>query len=320
MILDSIDEECKTVLSTSGSTNGTSGARRISSAGAVESNDDADEWQEVGQNQRPIETRSSRAKLPTPITRIFTGHYRSEVRRSGKQDSANHEPFQSLQLDIDSPYTNNVVDAIKSLTMVEKLNDDDSSGHFTKQIRIENLPPVLILHLKRFKFDAKGTTKIGKKIGYPLELQLPMEALSKPLRNALGASLPKYRLISVVYHHSTQATSGHYTVDVRRQDGKEWIRLDDTNIRRVRSEDVAEAGAEEEPKDAFRKAASSREASTNRFGAMNDEDEGDWTKIKDKKSGAVTNGNSPTAPPKSKPAKDNIKDNKVAYLLFYQRV
>ena len=61
-------------------------------------------------------------------------------------------------------------------------------------------------------------------------------------------TLPKYRLIGVVYHHGNNASGGHYTVDVRRQDGREWIRLDDTLIRRVRSEDVAEAGSEADPK------------------------------------------------------------------------
>jgi hypothetical protein len=33
-----------------------------------------------------------------------------------------------------------------------------------------------------------------------------------------------------------------------RQEGLEWIRMDDTVIRRVRSEEVAEAGGEEDPK------------------------------------------------------------------------
>ncbi|KAF6839441.1 ubiquitin thiolesterase [Colletotrichum plurivorum] len=318
LILNAIDEECKLVLYPKGSTNGSSGTQSTSSPSTIESNDDAGNWLEVGQNQRAIESRSSGARLPTPITRLFFGEYRSEVRRSGKQQSSNTEPFQSLQLDIDSKHINNVVDAIKNLAVLEKLNDN--SGHFTKQIRIETPPPILILHLKRFKFDTKGITKIGKKVGYPLELQLPVEALSKALRNTSGPSMPKYRLISVVYHHSTQASSGHYTVDVRRQDENEWIRLDDTTIRRVRSEDVAEAGAEEDSKDAYRKGDSSRDASTNRFGAMNVEDEGDWEQPRSKKSIAVTNGNSPAAPSKSKPAKENIKDNKVAYLLFYQRV
>lgn len=331
MILNAIDEECAQVMSSSGSTNGAAETRPTSSAASViESNDGADGWFEVGSRQRAVETRSSGASSTTPITRLFSGQYRSELRRPGVKDSVTTEPFQSLQLDIGAPYIQNVVDAIKGLTVPERLQGD--AAPMTKQTLIETLPPILILHLKRFKFDTEGTTKIGKKVGYPLDLQLPAEVLSKRRRNALvseGAGMPKYRLIGVVYHHGKQANGGHYTVDVRRQDENEWIRLDDTIIRRVRSEDVAEAGAEEDAKDAGRSGSASRDASTNRFGAMADDDEGDdWKEVTtsakggdkggEKKWSAVANGNGTAS--KGKPAKDNIKDNKVAYLLFYQRV
>ncbi len=92
---------------------------------------------------------------------------------------------------------------------------------------------MLILHLKRFQFDAEGhgTVKIWKKVGYPLELEIPADVFSRQRRNtvlASGAGLPKYRLIAVVYHHGKNASGGHYTVDVRRQDGREWIRSSTT--------------------------------------------------------------------------------------------
>ncbi|GKT91224.1 LOW QUALITY PROTEIN: ubiquitin thiolesterase [Colletotrichum tofieldiae] len=306
LILNAIDEECAQVMSAGGVTNGSAETRPTSSAASVvESNDGADGWFEVGSRQRAVETRSSGASSTTPITRLFSGQYRSELRRPGVKDSVTTEPFQSLQLDIGAPYIHNVVDAIKGLTTL-----------------IETLPPILILHLKRFKFDTEGTTKIGKKVGYPLDLQLPAEVLSKRRRNALvaeGAAMPKYRLIGVVYHHGKQANGGHYTVDVRRQDDNEWIRLDDTVIRRVRSEDVAEAGAEEDAKEAGRSGPASRDASTNRFGAMVDEDEGDgWKEVTTSAKGGDKSGEKKWSA--GKPAKDNIKDNKVAYLLFYQRI
>ncbi|KAK1580444.1 ubiquitin carboxyl-terminal hydrolase [Colletotrichum navitas] len=331
LILNAIDEECAQVISAGGVANGLAEARPASSAASVvESNDGADGWFEVGSRQRAVETRSSGASSTTPITRLFSGQYRSELRRPGVKDSVTTEPFQSLQLDIGAPHIHNVVDAIKGLTVPERLQGD--AAPMTKQTLIETLPPILILHLKRFKFDTEGTTKIGKKVGYPLDLQLPAEVLSKRRRNALvaeGAPMPKYRLIGVVYHHGKQANGGHYTVDVRRQDDNEWIRLDDTVIRRVRSEDVAEAGTEEDVKEAGRSGPASRDASTNRFGAMADEDEGEgWKEVTtsakggdksgEKKWSAVANGNGSAL--KGKAVKDNIKDNKVAYLLFYQRI
>jgi hypothetical protein len=104
--------------------------------------------------------------------------------------------------------------------------------------------------LKRFHYDAHGPQKIWKKVGYPLELEIPKEVFPPHKRNSYltRGAFPRYRLISVVYHHGKNASGGHYTVDLRRQEGKEWIRMDDTILRRIRAEDVAEGGAEEDPK------------------------------------------------------------------------
>ena len=79
---------------------------------------------------------------------------------------------------------------------------------------------------------------------------MPKEVFPQQVRTRMAAhgSFPKYRLTGVIYHHGKNANGGHYTVDLRRQDGNEWIRLDDTLIRRIRSEDVAEGGSEENPK------------------------------------------------------------------------
>ncbi|PLB39169.1 mRNA-binding ubiquitin-specific protease UBP3, partial [Aspergillus candidus] len=217
-----------------------------------------DGWLEVGHKQKAAVTRSSgHITLESPITRIFGGKIRSEFKVPGNKTSVTLEPYQSLQLDIGSPHIHNIVDALKGLTKPESIQGDFNSPRgpnvtATKQVFIENLPPVLILHLKRFQYDSvtNGTQKIWKRIGYPLDLEIPREVFPSNKRNIMMAQggLPKYRLMGVIYHHGKNASGGHYTVDVRRQEGREWIRLDDTVIRRVRSEDVAEAGGEEDPK------------------------------------------------------------------------
>lgn len=289
--------------------------------------DPSGDWLEVGRKQKAAVSRSSGTNSSTPINKIFGGLLRSEFRVPGLKDSITTEPYQPLQLDIGAPDVRNVVDALKGLTRSERLQGDFNSPRgkdvtATKQVFIETLPPVLILHLKRFQFDAEGhgTVKIWKNIGYPLELEIPREALSRQKRNE---EMPKYKLTSVVYHHGKNASGGHYTVDVRRQDGDQWIRLDDTVIRRVRSEDVAETGTQEESKESRKDATNNGNAPANRFGAINDEDTGDeddWKQVPNshKRWSSVVNGAANGAA-KGKP-KDNSKDNKVAYLLFYQRV
>ncbi|KAM0283818.1 hypothetical protein ACHAO9_009540 [Fusarium lateritium] len=328
-LLQSLDDECTTVLKNSALPE--QAERRASAASGAAGADD--DWLEVGRNQKAAVSRSSGSNSSSPISRIFGGLLRSELRIPGRKDSITTEPYQPLQLDIGSPDVRNVVDALRGLTRSERVQGDFNPARgkdvaATKQVLIDSLPPVLILHLKRFQFDTeeKGTVKIWKKIGYPLELEIPREALSRQKRQTYGEEgMPKYKLIGVVYHHGKNASGGHYTVDVRRQEGREWIRIDDTVIRRVRSEDVAEGGEEEEVKDTRDGPASG--VPGNRFGAVLGEDAGDddgWSKVTGtaggtKKWSSVANGNG-NGSTKAKQVKDNIKDNKVAYLLFYQRV
>ncbi|PTB68575.1 cysteine proteinase [Trichoderma citrinoviride] len=328
-LLQSLDDECTHVMRDLPVGHEEVPSSNASTGSGVAS----DDWLEVGRKQRAAVSRLSGHNTSTPITKIFGGLLRSEFRVPGLKDSITTERYQPLQLDIGSPDINNVVDALRGLTRPERLQGDFNSPRgkdvvATKQVFIESLPPVLILHLKRFQFDAegRGTVKIWKKIGYPLELEIPREALSRQRRQNLdNASMPRYRLISVVYHHGKNASGGHYTVDVRRQDGREWIRLDDTVIRRIRPEDIAESGVEEDAKDARKDAASN--VTSNRFGAMNDDDTGDedgWKQVTAPTSGgkkwsSVVNGATNGAA-RDKQVKDSIKDNKVAYILFYQRI
>ena len=308
-------------------------------------------WLEVGPKQKAAITRLSGAiAKESPITKIFGGKIRSELRVPGMKNSVTSEPYQPLQLDIGSPQVNNITDALKGLTRSETLHGDFNSPRgpgvaATKQLFIDTLPPVLILHLKRFQYDnTGGTQKIWKKVGYPLELEIPKEVFPPHKRGGLAAhgGLPKYRLIGVVYHHGKNASGGHYTVDVRRQEGREWIRLDDTIIRRVRSEDVAEGGSEEDPKilaAALEQHKRDQSTSGNIFEQMGLEEEEitkaekGWSQVNGATSGSTTTAGKKwsgvvngTATPASSSGKrtpvgrSSVKDNKIAYILFYQKI
>ncbi|KXL43908.1 hypothetical protein M433DRAFT_68959 [Acidomyces richmondensis BFW] len=256
-LLEGLHDECATVMRAqageSPQANGIPSPTMEASPESV-----AGGWLEVGKKQKASITRTAgQLEDPTPITKIFGGFLRSELRVPGAKDSVTLEPYKPLQLDIGAAHVHNIIDALKGLTRIETLTGDfggKSGTSARKQVFIDSLPPVLVLHLKRFQYEnsVTGTQKIWKKVGYPLELEIPKEVFPPAKRGSLTAhgagGLPKYRLISVVYHHGKSAAGGHYTVDVLRQDGREWVRMDDTFIRRVRPEDVAEAGAEEDPK------------------------------------------------------------------------
>jgi ubiquitin carboxyl-terminal hydrolase 10 len=235
-LLEGLHDECVHVMQREGS-NGTSAVATPSNVPASPTSEHAsivgsvpgqeNGWLEVGPKQKSAVTRSSGTVFDSPVTKIFGGKQRSELRVPGKKNSVTLEPYQQLQLDISSPDVHNIIHALKGLTRSEAVHgafDSLKGGNVSayKQVFIETLPPVLILHLKRFQYDGKvGTQKIWKKIGYPLELEIPKEVFppSKRAGQALGG-LPKYRLIAVVYHHGKNASGGHYTVDVRRQEGR----------------------------------------------------------------------------------------------------
>lgn len=345
-LLEELHEECAIAMQKSGA-NGSSG--RSTPVGSVSNaSDNLEGWLEVGHKQKSAVTRSSGAtNAESPVNNIFGGKLRSELKIAGNKLSVTLEPYQPLQLDIGSPQVSNIIDALKGLTKPENMQGDFQSvrgtkATATKQVFIETLPPVLVLHLKRFQYDSvtNRAEKIWKKVGYPLELEIPKEVFQPATRNKLAAhgGLPKYRLTGVIYHHGRNANGGHYTVDIRRQDGKEWIRIDDTMIRRIRSDDVAEGGSEEDPKvlaAALEKHKKQAAQSNNRFENIEADDEEDdsgkaWSQVANghgrTKStiGPIVNGNSTpskdTSGPQTPRVKESMKDNKVAYLLFYQRI
>ena len=132
----------------------------------------------------------------------------------------------------------------------------------SQRVFIEALPPVLVLHLKRFLY---GIVKISKPIQFAPVLRIPhgtiftFISLSQPrLRIPRGLACPEimappiagktaepvhYKLYGVLYHHGESAGSGYYTVDVlhRNEDsgsGEGWLHIDDEVVSTVRHEEV----------------------------------------------------------------------------------
>ena len=84
----------------------------------------------------------------------------------------------------------------------------------TQQVLINTLPPVLVLHLKRFHYDVSLRTivKLSKPVAFPPTLDIPLELLyPSPQRKNMARS---YKLFGAVYHHGVSASGGHYTLDV----------------------------------------------------------------------------------------------------------
>lgn len=133
---------------------------------------------------------------------------------------------------------------------------------------IEALPPVLVLHLKRFLYDttARGVVKIGKSVQFTPELEIPLGTCLSFLLSQLKLRIPcgvdimaparrpaqpaRYTLYGVLYHHGVSAGGGHYTLHVLHPNrdgsargsgnnsGEAWLHIDDETVSAVRHEDV----------------------------------------------------------------------------------
>ncbi|KAK9764844.1 hypothetical protein K7432_007329 [Basidiobolus ranarum] len=204
------------------------------------------EWMEVGPRNRTSVTRATEV-METPIKKIFGGQVRSVLRTPGSKDSVTLEPFQALQLDIAPSEVYTIEDALLNVAKLDTIDGFTTTQGIqveaTRQTFIETLPPVLILHLKRFEYDSVGgIQKVHKHIEYSIDLRIPSEIMAP----SKGTKPILYKLLGVVYHHGKLAAGGHYTCDVLRQNG-EWLHIDDVNITRIPVSEVVSEHPERLP-------------------------------------------------------------------------
>ena len=114
----------------------------------------------------------------TPISRIFGGKSRSTVRRAGNSDSVNVEVWRHLGLDIQPEHVYTVEEALRELSQPEVVQVSSTRGTLingSKQHLIDSLPPILVLHIKRFQYDPllKDVIKQRKAIRSSPELTVP---------------------------------------------------------------------------------------------------------------------------------------------------
>ncbi|XP_060109839.1 ubiquitin carboxyl-terminal hydrolase 10 [Heteronotia binoei] len=207
-----------------------------------------DEWEQVGPRNKSSVTRQADF-VQTPITDIFGGHIRSVVYQQSSKESATLQPFFTLQLDIQSEKIRTVQDALESLVARESVQGYTTKTkqevEISRRVTLEELPPVLVLHLKRFVYEKTGgCQKLIKNIEYPVDLEISKELLSPGVKSKIFKPQRTYRLFAVVYHHGNSATGGHYTTDVFQIGLNGWLRIDDQAVKVITQYQVVKPSAE----------------------------------------------------------------------------
>ncbi|KIK81540.1 hypothetical protein PAXRUDRAFT_832778 [Paxillus rubicundulus Ve08.2h10] len=244
--LDTLEEELLSISSslTSKTENGQANPEAQKSHVAQEDGP----WLEVGKRNRTAVTRTTKS-TESPIIRMFGGKFRSTLRVPNQKDSVLVEDWRSLRLDIQREAIHTIKDALAYISspqsvQVTSVTRPGAILDATQTVHIDSLPPILILHLKRFLYDptAGGVGKVGKQVSFTPELEVGSDVMATGKKT----NLTRYKLFGVLYHHGLSASGGHYTLDVLHPNidmsptkpREAWIRIDDELVSDVRPEDV----------------------------------------------------------------------------------
>eukprot|EP00742_Colponemidia_sp_Colp-10_P006379 GILJ01006836.1.p1 GENE.GILJ01006836.1~~GILJ01006836.1.p1 ORF type:complete len:675 (+),score=67.35 GILJ01006836.1:65-2089(+) len=166
------------------------------------------------------------------VAELFGGQLRSRVHCfSCKRNSDRFDPFLDLSLPIPVKTTKlSVHDCLEAFTEEEILTSNDryfcerckKHSKASKCFSLSKLPPVLVLHLKRFRtVGAYSRKKIDRRITFPLEGLDVSSFCGGP------SSTPMYDLLAVVQHMGG-VDGGHYIAHCKR--GNDWFTFSDTHI------------------------------------------------------------------------------------------
>uniref|UniRef100_A0A7N8YCI0 Ubiquitin carboxyl-terminal hydrolase n=1 Tax=Mastacembelus armatus TaxID=205130 RepID=A0A7N8YCI0_9TELE len=97
-----------------------------------------------------------------------------------------------------------------------------------KFCKMQSLPEILCIHLKRFRHELMFSTKISTHVSFPLE-GLDLQPF---LAKDSSAQTTNYDLLSVICHHGT-ASSGHYIAYCRNDVNNLWYEFDDQSVTEV---------------------------------------------------------------------------------------
>uniref|UniRef100_H2ZHP0 ubiquitinyl hydrolase 1 n=1 Tax=Ciona savignyi TaxID=51511 RepID=H2ZHP0_CIOSA len=169
------------------------------------------------------------------IVELLKGQFKATVKclHCGKV-SRKFDPFMFLSLPLPQK-SSSVYDILNSFQKVEKMTGSDrwhcpsckTLRDAVRSIVIWKLPPVLIIHFKRFVHTGRWRDKIHTNISYPIsQLDLNRFISSSQKR-------PKYDLFAVSHHQGAGLDSGHYTASCKSVLDNNWYKFDDTEVMRT---------------------------------------------------------------------------------------
>merc|ERR1712137_422485 len=182
---------------------------------------------------------SQHSTTPAPktfIQTIFEGLLVNETRCLCCENvTSRDESFLDLSVDIEQ--NSSVTHCLRNFSSVETLRGSDkfycnscrSLQEAEKRMRLKCIPPILIVHLKRFKYveinQRYTLAKLSHRVVFPLEIKLPNLSRESEHIDSL------YELFAVVVHLGSGPNQGHYICLIKSQGC--WVQFDDDQFKKV---------------------------------------------------------------------------------------
>eukprot|EP00062_Callorhinchus_milii_P002179 gi/632938117/ref/XP_007903801.1/ PREDICTED: ubiquitin carboxyl-terminal hydrolase 8 isoform X2 [Callorhinchus milii] len=180
------------------------------------------------------------------IVALFQGQFKSTVQcLTCYKKSRTFEAFMYLSLSLGTSNKCSLQDCVRMFSKEEKLTDDNrfhcshckTHRDATKKLEIWKLPPILLIHLKRFSFEGRWKQKLQTNVDFPLEnLDLSPYVIG-PKHN-----IKRYNLYSASNHYGGME-GGHYTAYCRNPLNQRWFKFDDHDVSDFSTSSVKSAAA-----------------------------------------------------------------------------
>ncbi|XP_006831719.1 PREDICTED: ubiquitin carboxyl-terminal hydrolase 8 [Chrysochloris asiatica] len=180
------------------------------------------------------------------IVALFQGQFKSTVQcLTCHKKSRTFEAFMYLSLPLASTSKCTLQDCLRLFSKEEKLTDNNrfycshcrARRDSLKKIEIWKLPPVLLVHLKRFSYDGRWKQKLQTSVDFPLENLDLSQYVIGPKNN-----LKKYNLFSVSNHYGG-LDGGHYTAYCKNAARQRWFKFDDHDVSEISVSSVKSSAA-----------------------------------------------------------------------------
>ncbi|KFP66004.1 Ubiquitin carboxyl-terminal hydrolase 8 [Cariama cristata] len=180
------------------------------------------------------------------IVALFQGQFKSTVQcLTCHKKSRTFEAFMYLSLPLASTSKCTLQECLRLFSKEEKLTDNNrfycshckTRRDSLKKIEIWKLPPVLLVHLKRFSYDGRWKQKLQTSVDFPLETLDLSQYVIGPKNN-----LRRYNLFSVSNHYGG-LDGGHYTAYCKNASKQRWFKFDDHEVSEISASSVKSSAA-----------------------------------------------------------------------------